>query len=117
MIEKGFKSAPSYIEQSLEQYGGTLPKAPKDRPARHLSKLVQRGSDLEAEWSRWLSENRLPGLCHFAPLRDMGEDMAWDLPWSYPPGSDDTQTRILKSFIAWGIERNRYIAGRGAKCA
>ena len=71
------------------------------RPTR-FSQIVQRGTEGEADWNRWLSENGFPELGRIGRVVVVGMLEGWDMPWRFPPSAADaTATRVALAYANW----------------
>lgn len=71
------------------------------RPTQ-FSQIVQRGTDGEADWNRWLLANGFPELGQIGRVHVVGMIEGWDMPWRFPPSdSDATASRIALDYAKW----------------
>lgn len=102
---KGGKSAPSYIEQSLEQKERAWDAFAKHRfpgnftdGAMYLDKSKQY-HDLTA-WSEWLRKHGLPKLCEMPISAKSGKSTIFALPYRTPPNREDQVKEAVAYFTA-----------------
>jgi DNA-binding MarR family transcriptional regulator len=105
---KGGKSAPSYIEQSLEQK-----TRPRDRFADHTFvgnftsgvQLLSKADHWAAlnAWGEWLARMGLPKLCQLPIAEEAKRGTVFCLPYRRPP-SDEAQTSEAFAYFTTLLE-------------
>lgn len=67
-----------------------------------LSQVVQKGTEAEADWNRWLSEKGFPELEQIGRVVVVGMLEGWDMPWRYPPPPrDERAERVAWAYANW----------------
>lgn len=67
-----------------------------------LSQIVQKGTEGEADWNRWLQANGFPELDRIGRVHVVGMIEGWDMPWRFPPSArDEASTRIARAYATW----------------
>lgn len=68
-----------------------------------FSRCVHRGTSAEADWNRWLDDQRLADLSQIGLPASDPEGPGWDMPWKYPPPKHDAERTEKAERFAWWL--------------